>query len=447
MTDEKSFPFFSQTDTVFKDADMLSPMWLPSAFLYRDKEYQDVGWMLRGHCDHVESNGFLVGPPGTGKTHIIKKLINEFSEHAEKNEMDYQWVYITCRHKFLLTALADMLVELGGRGIKKGNLNDYLSAIKMFAERKNVCFIFDEVDKMVPTPAHLKPVESLISIFSRFGEMYNIKGKIVSLVMIANNEKILDGVEKSAMSTFTPRRIRFKEYSTEEIATILKDRCDGGFQPNVLHIADIKWLAKQIEENNHDLRHALKTLKYAGEETRNQRGIVISRQCLTDSLIAIERQEVIDLIKERPPLMQILLFVIVRKEVEVSDGFVDNDMAYDGYVHFTTKLPKAKSLGGHTKSYVTKKVLPKMVEMGLIEGKIRGRGRGVGGRQKIYKPLVPGKDCEGEPVFKVNDSDILAYYDVLSEVMAEQFDINFETHRDEIVRFNHNKCMKNNKLF
>lgn len=449
MVEEKTLSFFSQSDAVFKDANLLSPAWLPTAFLFRDDEYADVGWMLRAHCDHVESNGFIVGPPGTGKTHIIKKLIREFNEHAEKSNLEYRWVYATCRNKFLLNVLSDILVELGGRGFKKGDLRAYLSGIKVFASLKNICFIFDEVDKMVPTASHPNPVERLVSTFSRFAEMFNLKGNIVSLVMIANNEKILDGVEKSAMSTYTPRRIRFKEYSEDQIYSILKDRCDGGFQREVLQNADIRWLAKQIAESNHDLRHALKTLKYAGEETRKQKMMKISKECLTCSLKAVERQETIDSIKERPPLMQILLYVIVRKQVEVQDGFVTKELIYTGYEYFTKTVPKSKTLGGHDKRYIFEKILPKMVEMGLVDGKIRGRGRGKGGRVSIYRPMVPGKEKDGGAanVFKVNDDDILAYYDVLGDVMSQQFDINFETHRDDIVRFDHQKSTTNGKLF
>jgi Cdc6-like AAA superfamily ATPase len=450
MIEEKqlAFPFFSQTDKIFKDADLLSPSWLPSAFIFREKEYEDVGWMLRGHCDHVESNGLLVGPPGTGKTHIVKKLIYEFNSHTEKMEMGYRWVYVTSRNKSLMTMLSDLAVELGGRRLNKPDLGSCMAEIKPYAAMKNICFVIDEVDRLVPTESHPNPVERIISCFSRLSEMYDLKGNIASLILIANNEKIVDGVDKSSMSSFTPRRIRFKEYTENQIYEILKGRCDGGFQKDVMTNDCVRWLSKQIVESSHDLRHALKTLKYAGDETRLQHATKITRDCLAYSMKAVERQETIDSIKERPPLVIVLLYVIVREQAKVRDGEVTKRLIYQGYQDFTAKVPKAKELSGHDPRYIFEKVLPKMVDMGLLVSKIRGRGRGKGGRISVYRPTVPGKELvEGENVFKVNDADILAYYDVLSEVMAEQYDINFEAHRDEIVRFGHDRFMKNNKLF
>lgn len=391
----KTLDAFFQSDPVFKDSNVFSTDWKPDVFKYREEEYNALAQMFATHYQ-VSSNGFIYGPPGTGKTHIVQRLIEAFnlytppSNFKKKNDKPVKFIMINCRKRTFPEVFNDTLKALGGKTNNSNQTAEIGERVARFVKDCNICFIFDEADRMRPTKAHWTPVEDLVGIFTRFHEIHNTPS--VSLILISNNPRLCDGLDDSTKSSFHAPRIKFKDYDVQQLYEILIERCALGFQPNIAYCGDLAEFAKTIRDGGYDLRDAFQALNYAGMNAKKTAVHKITLKNLKQSLKTIEMEMIAETIKDFDSTNFALYYVLASLQL-VKQQRVERTKAsvlvahqemkdvyktdlWKGYQRLHQEFPEYFPI--HSEDYLVYQVIKKMQKQGFVRVVIHGKGRGLG---------------------------------------------------------------------
>lgn len=336
---------FFEEDKVFKDASVFSPHYLPDAFKYREEEFKKIGSNLKGIIDYLPTNMYISGPPGTGKTHITKRLIQEFNNYCKRKRIKTKFLYVNCRTKTYPRALCTLLEQFQKNVPYKGfSSHDLLDKILRHLKGYNVCFIFDEMDRLLPS-AKRNVYEEVIGTFTRLSE-YDFDG-YTSLAIIANNPNVDEKIDASAQSSFIPVRVRFKEYQLGEINEIIMDRCRKGFKKGVINTNTVMSFSKEIKNSAHDLRTAFRVLLNAGKVLKNKgNNGEITSDLLKYSFEDVERLDLNQIFLEMNDLQIILLYIIANiqhkkmKAKKKNDIYVTTNEIWRGYQSFVKDMNK-----------------------------------------------------------------------------------------------------------
>lgn len=405
MTKNGFFDLFPE-DKIFKDPSVFSKQYLPPAFTYRDEEYKQVGEILKDTIRTASINGYINGPPGTGKTHITKKLIKLINEYCKANDLPVQYFFVNCRNATYTTVLTNILHQLNpsdtGRGVAPIEI---INKIRKYLGEKNACFIFDEIDRILPT-TRTNTIEQLLGDFSRFNE--SCFDNSANVIIIANNPTLDDQIDASTKSTFRPVRVRFRDYAPGEVRDIIWERCKIGFREGVISLDTVANFSLYLIDSDHDLRTAFNILLESGNRAKNNGSKKITMDSLKTSFKRVEMKEFGEYVNELNELQQIIFYIIAKIQLEKKkagnpEQHLTSEEIIKSYAYFVNKL----GLDERTSRHITETVLPKMETQGyFITGKSGQKGKK--GWTKTYS---------------IQDSRLERYYDVLSQIMFERYGI------------------------
>ena len=392
--------FVNPQTKVYKDPSVFSRSYIPSSFLFREGEWRSIGNLLAGFLKSRDVLGYISGPPGTGKTHMAQKLIQMFTEYAAKEEIKCRFIVINCR-KLTYPAVIGQLARIyePGYALKRKSVHEILVDITKMFKQENVLIVFDEADKIIPSPPYNDPYDALFGDFSRFEEIYRVKNK-VGCIIIANNPSLDAGVEASTRSSFVPTRIEFKNYAAGEIRDILWERCELGFQDGLIDLSTIAAFAKHLKSYSHDLRVAFQVLAEVGEyiNTKGEKRIEI--EDLIDVLKIVEKKELVEMIIGLEDLQKILLFLIAHicKKNKKDHSAATSDAVWEALQLYSKRF---KGVEEKSQRHIFERVLPNLEAQGFFTTGSKGLGRGKG-RVKY---------------FSIQESNLELFYDALLEQM------------------------------
>lgn len=416
--------FFMKKGAIYKDASVFSPSYIPEVFKFREKEWNLIGNIFSSFFDRTNIHVYISGPPGTGKTHMVCKLIEGFNEHAKKDNIPFNFVMVNCQkltYPGVVGALAQKYspeLKIGKK--KPGEIFPYI--IEGMAGT-NTCFIFDEVDKILPSAPYTNPYDCLFGDFSRFNERWGVK-QAIGCVIIGNKPNLDMNIDPSTHSSFIPTRICFKDYAAGEICDILWERCFVGFQPNVVDLQTVAKFAKEVSEYSHDLRTVFKVFSGVGSYVKNHGRDTITNEDLAAVLKITEIEGTVEIIRSLNDIQKILLYVIAQiQKKKPRDRFaVTTDALWCGYQSFEEEVTSngGKKLEERTQRHILETVMKKLESQGLFSTGIKGSGRGKG--QIKY--------------FHIEPKDFDKIYTAISEIIKTDWGIEDA----------HSHFMKNNKI-
>ncbi len=408
IEDFDAMQFFDADDPVFKDASVFEKNFIPPRFKYREEEYKNIGYHLKYLFDGSPDNIFLHGPPGTGKTHIVTKLSKGFNQFAYENDKDVKYVLVNCRNKTYPTVIHHLCEQLNRSFPPRGiGVDQMVGEIANVLKKYSVSFIFDEIDRMIVTSGHWKPLEELVGTFSRLYETYAQVEKNYSITLIANNSTIIEDLDDSTMSTYCPANIFLNQYTGKQIADILKERCEIGFREGVIKEGLIEWFARMLVKHDHDLRYALRCLNFAGKNVKGDKRREIINDDLQIAMKEVERADISTVIGRLNDIQIGLLYSIAKLQVKNERDYcaVTSDKIWDEFLKVSQLCDIEEKAQRHIFDYV----LPKMESMGLFTSGLRGMGRAKG-RYKF---------------FRIQKSYLPKFIEVLKETMRERYDAVF----------------------
>ena len=369
------------TPSLFNNPTVFTDQFIPDEFMFRDAEIEEIVYNLKAFFQNIPPNHIhIYGPPSTGKSHIIRKIVEELNEMAEAMGLSILYVYTNC-HDTTLTGVYTKVAQhfdpsFPNRGVGREDIKNF---IKQKISGMKIVFIFDEIDKMASSANQRKPVSTLINTFTRLSEDNRFQSQ-VSIVVISNSKNIVKEIDSATKSTFQPLFIIFREYNAPEITDILLDRCRRGFKEGIIEDAIIKHFGANLRSENRDLRTGLKVFLMAGRNAGNNGGDTITYDDIRYALDQVEKNIIRETIhKYSDQEVMIIHSLAVACSEKREPNSKDLFRAYSN----TVKL-YGLALKPLTWKHISTILLPKMEVQGWFIKDLKSMGYGEG-VTNIYK--------------------------------------------------------------
>jgi orc1/cdc6 family replication initiation protein len=233
------------------DARVLQAEFIPKEVKHREGEVTHLSSALHPIMDGEPADpAFLYGPSGVGKTCIAQFTV----ERLRENVVDLNYQYVNCWEDYsafkTLYALLDGInqtLDIHRQSTPKDVLLDRLRDY----DGPPYVVILDEVDQL----------ENKGLLY----DLYRIPN--ITMILIANSEEgLFASVDDRLNSRLTDAtHIRFKQYTNDELITILKDRVRWGLADNVLDEERLQTIAVHASG---DARVAIGILRKAARTAR-----------------------------------------------------------------------------------------------------------------------------------------------------------------------------------
>lgn len=356
--------------TLFKDASVLSPHYIPKTLPYRETQINEIMSVLSPAVKGQKPRNLIIyGKTGTGKTCCIKKIMEAFETFDKAKTYYLNCRIYNSRYRILQKILKNHAPELEKAGFGLPFLYEKLIELAASNNGVQLVIVLDEVDMV-------KDLDDLVYTLTRSND--ELKGGGVSIVGISNKLSFKDTLDPRSRSSLYETEMIFPPYTAEQLQKILLQRTEEGFIPNSVDSSAINLTAALTSQESGDARYALKLIGKAGEIADAE-----NKEKITDKEVEAARKRVeIDLTAETintlPEMHQFVLYAIADISVSGSkysrldgmeSGFLFLGEVYEEYEEICKKQKKrARS----TKWY--KEYLNDLEMLGLITTTPSGKG-------------------------------------------------------------------------
>lgn len=376
---QEKFTEYLEKESIFRNKDVLSTNFHPEDILHREDQINELASIL-APClkGNDPSNVFIYGTVGTGKTLVTKHVCDELLNVSESSSKDLEVLYINCKMRKVADTeyrlSAKLARELGAEVPSTGLPTDavYDRFFKAL-EKKNgvVIIVLDEIDALVR-----KIGDDFMYNLTRIND--DLDNTKVSLVGISNDLNFVEYIDARVKSSLSEEEIIFPPYDGMELKKILKQRCDEGFNEDVLGDGVISKCSALAASEHGDARRAIDLLRVAGELAERSDSENVTTAHVDMAQNKIEKDRVIEAVRSQPKHSQIILYTIINMS---NEGKVHTGDVYDRYKDY------AKKAG--TKPLTQRRVSDLIAELdmlGVINAKVVSKGR-YGRTRKISMDL------------------------------------------------------------
>lgn len=226
------------TSTVIRDIEPLEPEFVPDEFLGRDEQQNRLRSVLSPQS--VPSNLHLYGPRGTGKTHLVRHVVDDLPDETFVS-------FVSCTNQDTqYKVLKQLCYNATGNPIGEGYHTSDLQ--RLFEKRTNLLrtvVVLDEVNFLL-----LNDGDDLLYYLSRVRSDDSL-----SIVTISNNTRDLGSeIGERTYSTLNPEVIDFEPYSAERMFQIFKGRARRSLESKSLQRTALTSIATSTENAAYGLQ-------------------------------------------------------------------------------------------------------------------------------------------------------------------------------------------------
>lgn len=244
----------------------------------RESELEELSdFLSAGLHERRSASMYISGPPGTGKTACLSKLLNASAFSAQ-----FQRVYVNCTSIASIGSIyKKVCAELG---LRVGTEKECLLAIEQHLganrQRRTVLMVLDEVDQLVG-----KKQSVLYTIF----EWPAKPNSNLLLIGIANSLDLTDRClsRLHAKCELKPRLMHFAPYTKAQIVGIFRARLEEAGVAELFPPVTIQLLAAKVASVSGDVRKALDIGRRVIEMAEEQRRAGAERVALDELAIGI----------------------------------------------------------------------------------------------------------------------------------------------------------------
>jgi cell division control protein 6 len=383
---EKLLDKADQGHLIIKNPNVLRHDYIPNRILHRDKQQELVTQsLLPLYQKSIPPNLLVYGKPGTGKTLVIKKVLNQIQDRVDKNSYQIKIAITNAKDQ---SNLYNVLVDLGRQlGLKSKktpddklwlpatglSISEVFNRILYIIEKNkiNTVFVIDEIDHL----AKLVDKTGKDVLYSITRANLKLKNGSLSLVGVSNDVRFKEELDPRVISTLSEEEIVFPAYGTNEIKEILEDRIPMAFEANVVSPGALNLCASMACRQHGDARRAIKLLNVAANTAELNQS-----NSITDEHIRLASQR-IEVDKESQQLNAFslhekLLVITTMKSPNISTGDI-----YSAY----KSLCKTIHQNELTQRRVTQ-MLSEIELSGLISGRMVHQG--IHGNTKKFKLTI-----------------------------------------------------------
>ncbi len=365
------FEQFLKKESLFKEKRVLQSLYIPNEVKHRDAQITQIANILAPALRMEKpSNIFIYGKTGSGKTLSVRYLAEQMLTLADNKKIPLKVIYLNCKLKKIADTEYRLIAQLArefGKEIPPTGLptdevyNIFFKAID--EEKRIILLILDEVDRLVE-----KAGDELIYNLTRVNS--DLKQAQMSFVGISNNLIFSNNLDPRVKSSLSEEEVVFPPYNAIQIQDILKRRAEEAFKEEVLDDGVIQKCAAYAAREHGDARRAIDLLRVAGELAERKGGSKITTKDIDEAEDAIERDKVIEIVKNQPKQFQATLYAIMMNKSNSRAKFVQTGDVYDAYHQLCSKT----GLRPLTQRRVSD-IVAELDMLGIINAKVISRGR------------------------------------------------------------------------
>lgn len=377
------FKEYMEQDSFFQNKDILSFSYNPDEILHREEQINELASILAPALKGEEpSNVFVYGTVGTGKTLVMNHISEHLKTVSKDSDVSLETVYINCKLKKVADTeyrlLAQLARELGkdvpSTGLPTSEVHNYF--VEALKEKEGVVIIImDEIDTLVK-----KIGDDFLYGLTRLNE--DLGDSRVSIVGISNDLNFTDYMDARVKSTLSEEEVIFPPYNALELKEILRHRGEQALLDSALQEGVISKCAALAAQEQGDARRALDLLRVAGELAERDNKTKITTGYVDKAQSKIERDRVVEAVKNQPKQSKIVLASIVELNKQ-KGGNIDTGELYNYY------KDKTNNMGVNT---LTQRRVSDLISelniLGVINAKVVSKGK-YGRTRKININLAP----------------------------------------------------------
>jgi cell division control protein 6 len=364
---------------IFRNRDALRHDYIPDHLPHREDEIKYIGEVVAPLLLHNKaSNLFVYGKPGTGKTAVVRFVLNALSKKAGELRANIRCVLVNSRlegseYRILASISRQIGLSIPFTGLATAEV---FRRIVNYVKGNNLYLLIalDEVDVIVR-----KEGENLLYELSRINE--NFSTHRVSFIGISNEITFKQILDPRILSALSEEELVFKPYTSDELFDILTERAIEAFFDAVCDPMVIKYIAALSASEHGDARRALDLLRVAAETAERNGKSMITTECVQEALRKIERDQVNEVIKTLPIQSKILLVSILKNLGDPKAQHTSGEI-YSEYRNLVANMGLEPLTDRRLSS-----LLNELESSGIISSKLVNMGRY--GRTKKYSLSVP----------------------------------------------------------
>lgn len=376
-------------ETLIKNRRTLTIDYVPEKLPFRDEETKTVAQTLSVVLKGARpSNLLLFGKPGTGKTAVVKKVIEHL--HKKTKELGLEVIVPIINTKSANTAykvLYEIAEDMGINkeekklqvhftGLSMGEATDRI--LDFIGKKKlNVVLVFDEIDSLVD-----KNGDDILYNFTRANERIS-KGGFISLIGISNSLTFKDKLDPRVRSSLSEEEMVFNPYKVEQLQKILIDRSRVAFNDGAIDGAAINLCAAMAGKENGDARKAIDLLRVAAEIAEREKADKVEEKYIRLAQEKIEKDTNFEILKNSTTHTKIIIMAIMKSKIGNTGEVYE---IYSSLCRHTEQEPL-------TQRRITQ-IISELDQLGLVISDIMNQGRyGRSQRIKITVPVLTIKEA------------------------------------------------------
>jgi cell division control protein 6 len=376
-------------ETLIKNRRTLTIDYVPEKLPFRDEETKTVAQALSVVLKGARpSNLLLFGKPGTGKTAVVKKVIEHLHKKAKELGLEVIVPIINTKsantaYKVLYEIAEDMGInkeekklQVHFTGLSMGEATDRI--LDFIGKKKlNVVLVFDEIDSLVD-----KNGDDILYNFTRANERIS-KGGFVSLIGISNSLTFKDKLDPRVRSSLSEEEMVFNPYKVEQLQKILIDRARVAFNDDAIDGAAINLCAAMAGKENGDARKAIDLLRVAAEIAEREKADKVEEKHIRLAQEKIEKDTNFEILKNSTTHTKIIIMAIMKSKIGNTGEVYE---IYSSLCRHTEQEPL-------TQRRITQ-IISELDQLGLVISNIMSQGRyGRSQRIKITVPVLTIKEA------------------------------------------------------
>lgn len=353
--------------SIIKNREILHFTYIPKTIQHRKTEQEQITQALSPILKQsIPPNLLVYGEPGTGKTLIIKTILNKIRTRVEKSNFPIKLVYSNSKDQSntmgLLISLGRQIdldeEQLPGNGLSISEVFNRLLK-KINNDKLNVIFVIDEIDYLAELVQ--KTGKDILYQLTRANE--RLEQGSLSLVGVSNNLNFKENLDPRVISSLGEEEIIFGPYNAEQIEEILQERIKDAFLENSVETGAIKLCAAKSGGEHGDARRALDLILKAGEIAERQQSEKVTDKHVAEAYIKMQDQIIKSSLKTLPLQKKLTMIAIMR-----SKGSSTNEI-YSTYKNLCQSIGKEELTNRRIKQ-----MLSEIDIAGLISGKLVTQG-------------------------------------------------------------------------
>lgn len=314
---------------IIVNEDVLTEVFIPDKLFHREGQIREIEKCLKPALKNRPiENIFLLGVSGTGKTTIMKWILENYFKDTS--------VYVNCwknrtNYEVLKEVLLTLQVPIHGREPTA----DLIKKLEKRAKKRRIIVCLDEVDR-------LKNIDTL----------YILARGNCGLILISTAYHSLLHLTTRIRRSLSLSEIEFPAYRAEEIHDILKERVEYGLRPRTIDNSMIKMIALASVG---DARVGIEILRKASKKAEANYLDKIRIKEVEIAISEVNRLDLLQPIRKLNEHQKTILKILEKyrrlgsgqlyKEYKKIDSNPIGDRAYRKYMKKMLKLGIVKSEG------------------------------------------------------------------------------------------------------